>query len=173
MKDPSEKREYFRVHTQLRVGMRSVARGELDAVAAGIVHREPSPPARIDPELAQWIGRIEHKLDVILTRLGAANEAGILPGATESVVLSGGGLLLPSNGKSFPHDTKLLIEFTLPETPMRRIRAICSVVRETNDDDGIPLVFSCINESDRDAVIRHCLAVQRSELRRAEATRAR
>ncbi len=163
----SDKREYFRVSTQLRVGLRAVAREEVAALAADIVHREPSPPARIDPELAQWIGRIERKLDVILSRLGAAPEGGILPGGEELITLSGGGLLLPPQRKPLARGTTVLVELSLPETPSRRIRALCTVARDIPEDEPLPLTFSCIHESDRDAIIRHCLAVQRSELRRA------
>jgi hypothetical protein len=166
-KSERDKREYFRVSTQLRVGLRVVKPEEVAALAADIVHREPSPPARIDPELAQWIGRIERKLDVILSRLGAAPEAGILPGGEELITLSGGGLLLPPQRKPVKRGTTLLVELSVPEVPMRRIRALCSVARDLGEDESMPLTFSCIHESDRDAIIRHCLAVQRSELRRA------
>lgn len=166
----SDKREYFRVQTRLRVGMRPVRKEEITALAAEIVHREPSPPAQIDPALSEWIGRIERKLDAILQRLGAAEEAGLLPGAEDVVVLSGAGLLMPDRGKTVARGTTLLIELTLPELPMRRIRALCEIPRDHIDEDGgIPLMFACIHESDRDAIIRHCLAVQRSELRRAAA----
>jgi hypothetical protein len=165
----ADKREYFRVTTQLRIGLRPVERGEISALAADIMHREPSPPARIDPELAQWIGRIERKLDVVLSRLGAAAEAGILPGGEEVVTLSGGGLLLPPQTRPLERGAMLLVELSLPETPMRRIRALCRVARELAAGEPVPATFDCVNESDREAIIRHCLAVQRSELRRAHA----
>jgi hypothetical protein len=168
--NPADKREYFRVQTRLRVGMRVVKKEEITSLAADIIHREPSPPSSIDPGLAEWIGRIERKLDAALKRLGAEADVGLLPGSEDVVVLSGGGLLVPVGGKAVPRGTTLLIELTLPELPMRRIRALCTATRDhTEDDDGLALVFSCINESDRDAIIRHCLAVQRSELRRAAA----
>ncbi len=167
MEASSDKREFFRVSTQVRVGSRVARPEEIESLAADIVHREPSPPARIDPELAQWIGRIERKLDVILSRLGAASEAGVLPGGEELITLSGGGLLLPPQAKPYRHGETLLVELSLPETPMRRIRALCSVTRDVPEHEPIPVTFSCIHESDRDAIIRHCLAVQRSELRRA------
>lgn len=163
----ADKREYFRVDTRLCVGTRPVPREEVAALSADIVHREASPPARIDPELAQWIARIERKLDAILNRLGAAQDAGMLPGGEVLITLSGGGLRLPAQGKPFARAEALLVELTLPETPMRRIRALCSVTRDLAADEPVPLTFTCIHESDRDAIIRHCLAVQRSEARRA------
>jgi hypothetical protein len=165
-----DKREYFRVKTQIRVGMRAVSAEELEGLAADIVHREPSPPGRIDPELAQWIGRIERKIDAMLVRLGAAPDADILPAQDELVVLSGNGMLVPAHGKTLAQGTTMLIELTLPEMPLRRIRTLCTVPRELSEEEGIPFLFACINESDRDAVIRHCLAVQRSEHRRVSAT---
>jgi hypothetical protein len=166
---PGDKREYFRVTTQLRIGLRPVEPSEMAVLAADIMHREPSPPARIDPELAQWIGRIERKLDVVLSHLGAAGEAGVLPGGEQVVTLSGGGLLLPPQRLPLERGAVLLVELSLPETPMRRIRALCRVARDLAAGDPVPATFDCVNESDREAIIRHCLAVQRSELRRAHA----
>ncbi len=169
-----DKREYFRVRTRLRVGTRVVAEPEIEAISADILHREPAQPSRIDPELAQWIGRIERKLDALLQRLGAAADVDVLPGAEEFVVISGNGLLVPGEGKTLERGTTVLIELTLPEFAMRRIRALCIVPREAREEDegGIPLTFVCIHETDRDAIIRHCLAVQRSEMRRAAGANA-
>jgi hypothetical protein len=170
-KSYGDKREYFRVHTRVRVGMRVVRQAEVASLAADIVHREPMPPSRIDPELAAWIGRIERKLDAALVRLGAAAEADVLAGAEELITLSGNGLLLPGEGKVLERGTTALVELTLPELAIRRIRALCTVPRDPRPDDegGIPLTFTVIHESDRDAIIRHCLAVQRSEMRRSAA----
>ena len=166
----SDKREYFRVTTRARVGTRVVEPSELSSLSAEIVHRDPMPPARVDPELAQWIGRIERKLDVMLTRLGAAEEAGILPGGEETISLSGNGLLLPAQTKLLRRNTVLLVELSLLDTPMRRLRALCHVPRDVPGGEPVPVTFDCINESDRDVIIRHCLAVQASEQRRLLAT---
>lgn len=148
--------------------MRRVEVAERAGLERAILEREPGVPTGIDPGLAEWLVRVEEKLDLLLDRAGIA-PLGFLPKREGEVVLSGSGLRVPSAGAAIPIGTLLLLELDLPLYPTHRVRCLAAVVHSedgSRKERGIALEIRCIHEHDRDAIVRHTLAVQRGELLR-------
>ena len=162
-----ESREYFRVRTRLRVGLRTLTPAEAEEIAREITQREPGYGTRIDFELAEWLARIERKLDIVLRKLGAEAESGVLPSEELDIVISGNGLLVPNDGSLSAAGQHVLVELHLPGTPLRPVRAQAVVVAHAAGDSRelVPLALRVIHEADRDSIIRHCIAVERRNLR--------
>jgi hypothetical protein len=165
--DQSESREYFRVRTRIRVGMRAVTPAEAEAITREIAHREPGYSTRIDFELAEWLARIERKLELVLRKLGDEGEAGSLPSEELDIVLSGNGLSVPARDPKPLEGQHVLVELHLTGSPLRPVRALAIAVRRVAQDPAgsLPLALCAIHESDRDSIIRHCIAVERRTLR--------
>ena len=167
MSEQAESREYFRIRTRLRVGLRELTPAAADEIAREIAHREPGPGTRIDFEHAEWLARIERKLDLVLRRLGAEAEAGNLPSEELDLVLSGNGLSFHREGPLPAAGEQFLVELHLPGTPLRPVRALAVVAKHAHGDSPglLPLALRVIHEADRDSIIRHCIAVERRNLR--------
>jgi hypothetical protein len=162
----SDRRGYFRVQTRLRLGLRPVAAGEIEPLRLEILQREASARPRVDPALADWLTRIEEKLDLLLQQSGCAT-AGMLRKEERSVVLSGSGLLLPGTSLRCDLGATLLVELDLPLRPRHTVRCLAVVAGYRPEPDGhtaLALGFCCIHEEDRDAIVRHTLVVERREL---------
>ena len=82
-------------------------------------------------------------------------------------LLAGFGLLMSLIG-GFEIFPGTILEFELPETPTRVVRCLGRVMdeaRETEQGHEIGVRFETIRQSDRDAVVRYTLAVQRQKIR--------
>ena len=160
-------RNYFRVRCTLPVRTRFVRPDEIEALASEIMQRKPTRDlSALDPEVAAWLDRIEQKLDGILLQLGAVDEAP-RPTRPEQVVLSGGGIRIPSDAAREVGDT-LLVEFELPGPPARSVRClgrIVGVYDENADGRELAITYHAIHPQDREAVVQHTLAVERGEQR--------
>jgi hypothetical protein len=162
----TDRRGYFRVHTRLRLALRPVAADEVEALRREILQREPLGRPRLDPELADWLTRIEEKLDLLLADAGLA-PSGALRKDERSVVLSGGGLLLPRAELDCEAGQALLVEFDLPLRPRHAVRCLATLAGgrpETGGAAPLALRFVCIHEEDRDAIVRHALIVEQRAL---------
>jgi len=159
----TDRRGFFRVQTRVRLGLRPVTPEEVAGLRSEILQREPSPRPKVDPGLADWLTRIEEKLDQLLHDAGRA-APGALRKQEHSVVLSGSGLLLPNVEATRELGSTLLLEFDLPLCPRHAVRCLAVVAGNRPDADGRPalaLGFCCIHEEDRDAIVRHTLVVER------------
>jgi len=162
----TDRRGYFRVQTRLRIGLRPVAAAEIEPLRRDILQREPLVRPRLDPGLADWLTRIEEKLDRLLGQAGLASPG--IPRREEcSVVISGSGLLLPHAETPAEIGATLLLDFDLPLSPRHPVRCLAVVAANRPEPHGhyaIALGFCCIHEEDRDAIVRHALIVERREL---------
>jgi hypothetical protein len=162
----ADRRGYFRVETRLRVGLRPAAASEIDGLRREILQREPAGRPRVDPALAEWLTRVEEKLDLLLAQAGLA-APGSLPKTERSLVLSGSGLFLPRSELRCELGSTLLVEFDLPLRPRHAVRCLALVAGNRPEPDGsvaLALSFCCIQEEDRDAIVRHSLIVERRAL---------
>jgi hypothetical protein len=156
----TDRRGYFRMHTRLRVGLRAATSGEVEALRGEILLRDPPLRPHLDPALAEWLGRIEEKLDALLEHAGLAS-GGALRKEERSVVLSGGGILLPSVALSTAPGATFLLELELPLLPRHTVRCLAQVTGASADRDALALRFDTIHESDRDAIVRLALMIER------------
>ena len=161
----ASRREYFRVRTRLAVQTRPIDPEEFEELSAQIRSREaPSPPAA-DKALAEWLERIESKLDRLLADAGLAEDGSL--GPERDVWLSGSGIRFDTE-QAYSTGTVLLVEIELPTTPRRVVRTLGRVVDSAateQSDHAAAIAFVAIHERDRDAVVSYTLAVQRAQIR--------
>jgi hypothetical protein len=164
-----DKRSYFRVWTRVPLRARPVAPDEVEQLETDIRNRKAPPSVPVDRHLAEWLDRLEAKLDRLLTHFGLCDGAPLGPEDEQDVMLSGSGMKFWSSNPYSP-GTVLLLEFELPTTPRHRVRTLARVVNNDGpreDREGYPaaVAFHTIHEIDRDAVVGHSLAVERTQLR--------
>jgi hypothetical protein len=164
-----DKRSYFRVWTRVPLRARPVAPDEVEQLETDIRNRKAPASVPVDRHLAEWLDRIEAKLDRLLMHFGLADGAPLGPEDEQDVLLSGSGMKFWSMSLYSP-GTVLLIEFELPTSPRHRVRTLARVVNNEpsrDDREGYPAAvgFHTIHEIDRDAVVGHSLAVERTQLR--------
>ncbi len=165
-------RDFFRVKTRLPIRMTPVAASERGRLEREIMRPDASAAPEVDPDLARWLDRIERKLDRILLHLDVECE-GVRPTETRSLVISGGGLRAPVD-RAYPVGSLFLVELELPGPPAHLVRCLASVVEFFCHEDGVAdlaLAYQAIHEEDREAIVRHTLDVERSELRSRSARR--
>jgi hypothetical protein len=164
-----DKRSYFRVWTRVPLRARPVGPEEVEQLETEIRNRKAPPALPVDQHLAEWLDRIEAKLDRLLAHAGLGEGVPLVPDDEQDVLLSGGGMKFWSS-RPYSPGTVLLLEFDLPTTPRHHVRTLARVVgNEPSRDDceGYPtaVTFHAIHEIDRDAVVGHSLAVERAQLR--------
>jgi hypothetical protein len=161
-------RSYFRVRTRLPLRALPVGPDEVERLQVEIRSRGAPAAPPVDPHLAEWLDRIEGKLDRLLAEAGLGERRQLGPEDEQEVLLSGAGMKFQSS-RSYPPAAMLLVEFELPTTPRYRVRALAQVVGQepSRGEEGFPtaVAFQDIHEIDRDAVVGHTLAVERMQLR--------
>ena len=163
------RRSYFRVRTRVPVRFRPVGPDEVERLEMEIRSRKAPAAPPVDPHLAEWLDRIEAKLDRLLTHAGLGEKAQLGPEEEQEILLSGSGMKFQSESPYSP-GVVLLVEFELPTTPRHRVRTLARVVeqepsRGESPDFPVVVAFHTIHEIDRDAVVGHTLAVERAQLR--------
>ena len=164
-----EQREYFRVKTELPLRIRPVSQAERQPLEFSILSREAAGPGELDPQLAAWLDRIESKLDHLLLHFGLDFQE-IRPTERVSIVLSGSGLALPREHVDANHSL-FLLELELPGPPAHAVRLLAEKVARRDSGELVAMRFCAIQPEDREAVVRHTLDVQRTELRQRAAGR--
>ena len=167
-----EKRDYFRVETQLPLRARLVCGAERPHLEREILASDPKESNEFDPQLAAWLDRLESKLDRVLKLLGE-DGADLRPTETHDVVISGSGIGLAMTG-DVESEACVLLDFELPGPPAHRVRCLGTVVRADARPDGsseVAAAYIAIREEDREAIIRHTLDVERFALRSRSALR--
>ncbi len=163
-------RDYFRVDTELPLRIKPVREEERARLEGSILQREPVDVEGLDPQLALWLDRIESKIDNLIVHLGLDFD-GVRPTRPVAVTLSGGGISVPSPPAESGHSLHL-VDFELPGSPARSVRALGEVVANRKTAEGNPAIalrFTAITAEDRDAIVRFTLDVERSRVRsRAE-----
>ena len=163
----SDKRSYYRVSSFLPVRCRRVRPSELPGLTSEIQTREAPDVSKVDPGLAEWLDRVETKLDRILVRYETEEESWMTSEGALEVTLSGSGIRFPVC-EEVALDSDVLMEITIPGTPKHMVRCIGRVAECEAEGKSVTVAagFRVIAECDRDAVIAHVLEIQRSELRR-------
>lgn len=157
-------REFFRVKTTLAFRTSPVEADRYQEIASEILTQVDRALPDVDPALIGWLDRLERKLDRLLDHHGLAAHHALDERERVTVELSGSGLSFPSE-TALEAGTAVLVEFELPETPIRRVRCLTRVVQGSDRGDGrVGVSFETIRLVDRDAVVRHTLAVQRQAL---------
>ena len=163
--DSSADREFFRVTTTIPLRATPVGPDDYHRNANEILSRIDPPLPDVDVALIGWLDRIERKLDRLLGHQGLTETKSLEASDRKSVELSGSGMSFSSDETNEPGNA-LLLEFELPETPIRVVRCMGRVVEETESLRGrVGVAFETIRQSDRDAIVRYTLAVQRQQIR--------
>jgi len=160
-------RSYFRVPTWLEVRCRVVGSEEAERLEAQILGQAPLDLSLLEPSLAIWLQRIEEKLDHLLTRLDPDAPVSIALEGLQEVALSGAGMSFGVRER-VESGAILALEFVLPGAPGRRVHCLADIAAAA-DAGGQPparlaVAFRVIHEADRDAIVRHVLEVQRSQI---------
>ncbi len=175
--DGEERRAFFRILTHLPVKCRKVAGREAETLAREIPERRAPETGRIDEALAVWLDRIERKLDRVLVHLGIGDPVAFSDADVQEVMLSGSGMAFVTDAEVVPGDP-VLVEFEIPGVPAQLVRCLARVIRnlpakkrpgkrEAGDDRETTAVsFEVIHDSDREAIVRHAVEVQRKLIRR-------
>ncbi|MCP5055580.1 MAG: hypothetical protein GY937_02525 [bacterium] len=162
----ADQRSYYRVSTFLPVRCRRVIPSEIAGLTSEIQTREAPDVSRVDPGLAEWLDRVETKLDRILARFETEEESWMTSEGALEVTLSGSGIRFPVC-EEVALDSDVLMEITIPGTPNHTVLSIGRVAECEAEGKSVTIAtgFRVIAECDRDAVIAHVLEIQRSELR--------
>ena len=161
-------REFFRVRASIPVSIAAVEPSRYGVLAAEILSAVDPPLPEVDPALIVWLDRIETKLDRLLSHHGLSEVQVISESAARTLEMSGSGLRFVAPD-GYEVGQALLLEFELPETRTRRVRALARVVdtasaaEASGQEAGV--AFETIRQADRDAVVRYTLTVQRQTIR--------
>ncbi len=164
--DATRRREYFRVHTRIAIRTRALEPAEVDRLRLDIGERKPRGEATLDPRLEQWLERIERKLDDIRAHLDPEVERPLGTADLRDIELSGSGLAWRET-PVYPAETWVRADFELPGPRPHCVVALArSVERRSGGDTEPPqaIAFEAIAETDRDAIVRHCLDVERRNI---------
>lgn len=162
-----DRREYFRANTRIPFRYRKVDPEDVEEVANRIRAGSDSHPGNLDPALASWLDRLERKLDRVLAAVGACEFGPLGAEDARTISLSGCGMAFPCQ-EQLPRGAALLLEFDLSGTRMHRVSVLGEVVYTRPDEAGgasqTAVRFNVIHETDRDAIVRHVLDVQRRDI---------
>lgn len=163
--DPSA---YYRVRVDIPLRVTPLEDAEVADRTTEVLSQVDEPAPELDSALVGWLSRIERKLDRLLAKQGILEGPHLCLEEHSSVELSAAGMRLPAAFPARPGHA-LLIEFELPEVPVRMVRCIGRVTRSEpvlGDPPGdCDIAFETIRQSDRDAVVRYTLVVQRQAIR--------
>ena len=154
-------RGYFRVATRVGLSIRVVSEVEWEAAVETIETNAPLASA-IEPETARILDRLEQKLDLVLEHLGTPNPQRIRHPELQDVQLSGSGVRL-SLPTDFAAGDRVQVELDLSPMPTDRIVSLGTIV--VSEPGGTAIRFDVIREEDRDRIVQHTLAVERSRVR--------
>jgi hypothetical protein len=163
---PPDERSFFRVrgNVGMRVERVSLERWKLEEAA--ILADRSAPVDAVDPELAHWLERIEHKLDLVLDHLGVPNDEPLVQLQTRSVLLSGSGVRFDGDEPLHEGDRVLLwLEFEGDAAVHLRALARVTDVNGSEEGGRIEVRFDVIREIDRDRVIEYTLEMERRRIR--------
>ncbi len=165
----AERRAFFRVLTHLPVKCRAVSEREAELLARELPERRAPDVSRVEPGLAAWLDRIERKLDRVLIHLGIGDPVAFGADDVQQVMLSGAGLSFASD-QSVATGGLALVEFEIPGTPAHLVRCLARVVhhhppKQEGESGTTAVAFEVIHDSDREAIVRHAVEVQRALIR--------
>jgi len=164
----SSDRAYFRVRVDIPLRITPIEDSELEKHTTEVLSLVDLPTPEMDLALVGWLDRIERKLDRLLAQQGLLDLDGTVLDRRESIDLSAAGFRFESTEPAEP-GSAVLVELELPEVPVRLIRCVGRVTASRTLSDSsrhaISIAFETIRQSDRDAVVRYTLVVQREAIR--------
>ena len=162
----SSERSYFRVRSVVGLRLQTIEPERWDVEEKRILGDRSDPTEGIYPDLARWLERLEHKLDLVLTQLDIEPPAGAERPPRREVRLSGSGIGLGDEGLLRDGDA-VLIELELDGEPAVRINALGRVRLAPAGEGASPVEidFDVIREIDRDHVIEYTLDMERCWIR--------
>ncbi len=161
-----KRREYFRVRTRLAIRTHLLRPEEADRLRLDVADRKPSGAPQLEPRLEQWLERIERKLDELRAQLDPQFERPLGAADMREVEISGSGLAWRGEPRYDP-ESWIRADFELPPPLARSIVVLArSVARSAGSDEGAvqAIAYDAIFEGDRDAIVRHCLDVERRKI---------
>ncbi len=159
----SERRDFYRVPARIPIRVRSLEAQEVPGLSVEISSPKEEADGVADPAIAAVLFRLEAKIDRILSALDRSVPQPLWEGDSQDVSISASGVGMDS-GERFELKDKVLVEFLLPDTPKRYVRALARPVGEESTQSRA-FAFEVIAESDRDAIVRFSQDVQRLMLR--------
>ena len=162
----SGERGYFRVRSVLGLRLQPIEPDRWELEEKRILADRSDPTEGIYPDLARWLERLEHKLDLVLAKLDVEPPAGAERPPRREVRLSGSGIGLDEDDRLRDGDA-VLIELELDGEPPVRLNAL-GRVRVAPPGEGaspVEIGFDVIREVDRDHVIEYTLDMERCRIR--------
>ena len=160
------RRQYFRVKTRMAIRTRVLQPEEADRLRLDIAERKPSSEPKLDPRLERWLERIERKLDEIRAQFDPEVERPLGVADLREIEISGSGLAWRGAPR---HEAGAFVRavFELPRPLCREVVVLGRVVKRHGEDpsrEPVAIAFEAISEEDRDAIVRHCLDVERRNI---------
>ncbi len=165
-KPETERRSYFRVHTQLPMRHRRITSEEAEGYENQFATAQYGGHESLELPLARALRRIENKIDRILLALYPDDEPPLRAEALQPVDLSAGGLRVTAESGLEVGD-QLLVEMLVPGAGEDPVQAVARVVRSEPSEQGneIALEFTAIDENHRDSLLCFTQGVQRRAAR--------
>lgn len=176
-----ERRRYFRIDDQVGLALTPIAAADEDAALAGFADssarvglinemralREQHLPQRRAlesrfPTVAAYIGSLERQIEILALAIGQRDDFPSHPDTPANISGQGIGLLA-----DLGVEIGALIDIKLALFPDRcRIEALARVIKIDRTADGVETVmeFTHLREADREAIIHHVHALQRTRL---------
>lgn len=164
--DGLKRREYFRVRTRVALRTREITPEEADRLRLDVAGRKPSSEPKLDPRLERWLERIERKLDEVRAHLDPEVDRPLGVADLREIEISGSGLAW-QGAPEYEAGVWILAEFELPAPIMRPVVVLARAVARQPDRDATPpqaIAYEAIAEGDRDAIVRHCLDIERRNI---------
>jgi len=163
------RRAYFRVQTHIPLRLGWLTSEQAQVLVHSIETSRRDELSIRDDGLRVILQRIEEKLDLLLQAQQGGAPLSLGQIEPQRVALSGSGLETGTAEPFRPGDP-VKVELLLPGTTPRPITALARVVygpsrRVSEGQESVALAFSHVDESDRDAIVRHVYDVQRLMLR--------
>lgn len=164
--DGLKRREYFRVRTRVALRTCELTQEEADRLRLDVADRKPSSEPKLDPRLERWLERIERKLDEVRAHLDPEVERPLGAADLQEIEISGSGLAWHGT-PSYTAGAWVRAEFELPRPIARQVVVLAHAVERDAGGEAPPpqaIAYEAISEEDRDAIVRHCLDVERRNI---------
>lgn len=176
------RRAYYRVTGRLPIRVESLCEEELEAAIFDLVTPTrllgAASPGKSEEESALFerLRRIEDKLDLLLGLTQPDRPEPLGSADLEWIVFSGSGVSLPVEFE-FERGDWFRVEMLLPGSEARIVRGIGRAVDGAKPDletgrFDLALSLEHMHDDDRDALVAHSYALQRSALRTRDAAEA-
>jgi hypothetical protein len=169
-----EQRAFSRVSTHFRAYIRPLKDASSLPSFSGcpgclshVVDIDALKQASVPAVLAEYLGALNEKLDLIVSMLSQENILSDFPVEAEVVEISGSGMLFTS-ASSLAQDQYVEIVMMLSRMPLRMAGAVGKIARvQPHEQDGFlyGLDFTTIRDADLETVVQFVFQEQRARIR--------